>query len=309
MSKSKVFPWVSILVVLILPLIYLWVFSPGDQQLWLDNLLHFGHFKLIISMLVGSFIFQWLKMKLLVGWDIDWLHSIGVTILWNLLRLISPFGILHLFLGITLLNRSGLPFGKATAVHINYFLSSKLVILFILFGLFGTPQGEYIAETLTDAGVFAYFVIWVVLLILHTALLAAFVIRPTLFKSFLRFSFKILFLKRWLFIADEWGKDVHLYMTKFRFLPLTGATFLEIGRSYCLSIGLVLVVIAVNAMSLDDINLEIAQNSLQFPWKIRKAFFQDGPVFWTLGNAHFFIVLFVWSLSVIYIPIWALRNR
>ena len=118
-----------------------------------------------------------------------------------------------------ILNRESIPFGKATAIviitaymdNLFYVVMIPLVLLFV-----GQQNLVQVGE---DSSVFLSWWFWVGFGVIATVCLFLYLTifwYPKMATKILLFIFRLPFLKRWKFIAAEWGKDIETASREFK---------------------------------------------------------------------------------------------
>lgn len=181
-------------------------------------------------------LFYIVRIRILTKNQLGWRAATYVILLWEFASALSPGVVGGAAVAMFILNRETIPFGKATAIviitafmdNLFYVVMIPLVFLFIS------------AETMfpsTDANtVFITWWFWGGLsIILSVCLLLYLTIfwHPKLATRFLLLIFSLPFIKRWKFIAAEWGKDIETASKEFKqehrlyWIKTFGATFLS----------------------------------------------------------------------------------
>lgn len=167
--------------------------------------------------MVGRDFFYMLRIRLLTKNKLTWKAAFYVIMLWEFASALSPGVVGGAAVAMFILNRETIPFGKATAIvivtafmdNLFYVVMIPFVFLFIQHSsLF--PSGE--SEALVWWFWIGYSVIFGVCLLLYLTIFWY----PKLATRFLLFIFRLPFLKRWKFIAREWGKDIERASEEFK---------------------------------------------------------------------------------------------
>jgi hypothetical protein len=178
--------------------------------------------------------FYIVRIRLLTKNQLGWKAATYVILIWEFASAISPGVVGGAAVAMFILNRETIPFGKATAIviitafmdNLFFVLMIPLVFLFVdAATLF--PPGE-------GSSVFFSWWFWVGFSIIASVCLLLYLTifwYPKLATRFLLFIFRLPFLKRWKFIAAEWGKDIERASKEFKqekrsyWFRVFGATF------------------------------------------------------------------------------------
>lgn len=179
-------------------------------------------------------LFYIIRIRLLTKNKLSWKASTYVILLWEFASALSPGVVGGSAVAMFILNRETIPFGKATAIVIitafmdNLFFVLMIPLVFVFIDtttLFPNTDGASLVLSWwfwTGFGI-----IFSVCLLLYLTLFWF----PTLATRFLLFIFRIPFIKRWKFIALEWGKDIERSSKEFQKEPFSfwikvfGSTF------------------------------------------------------------------------------------
>lgn len=166
--------------------------------------------------MVGRDFFYMVRIRLLTKNKLNWKAAFYVIMIWEFASALSPGVVGGAAVAMFILNRETVPFGKATAIvvvtafmdNLFYVLMIPFVFLFIHHSeLF--PEGD---EALAWWFWGGYAIIFSVSLLLYLTIFWY----PKLATRFLLFIFRLPFLKRWSFIAKEWGKDIETASEEFK---------------------------------------------------------------------------------------------
>jgi hypothetical protein len=167
-------------------------------------------------------LFYIIRIRLLTKNKLSWKASTYVILLWEFASALSPGVVGGSAVAMFILNRETIPFGKATAIVIitafmdNLFFVLMIPLVFVFIDtatLFPNTDGASLVLSWwfwTGFGI-----IFSVCLLLYLTLFWF----PTLATRFLLFIFRIPFIKRWKFIALEWGKDIERSSKEFQKEP------------------------------------------------------------------------------------------
>lgn len=182
----------------------------SQSYLWLGAALLF---------MLSRDLFYIIRIRILTKNQLGWKAATYVILIWEFASAVSPGVVGGAAVAMFILNRETIPFGKATAIviitafmdNLFFVLMIPLVFLFVdsatLF-----PPGE-------GSSVFLSWWFWVGFAIISSVCLLLYLTifwYPKLASRFLLFIFRIPFLKRWKFIAAEWGKDIERASKEFK---------------------------------------------------------------------------------------------
>ena len=172
-----------------------------------------------IMFTIGRDLFYMVRIRLLTNNKLNWKASFFVIMLWEFASALSPGVVGGTAVAMFILNRETIPFGKATAIviitafmdNLFYVIMIPLVFLFIHHNdLFPVDEGSTVI--LTWWFWIGFSIISFVCLFLYLTIFW----HPKLATKFLLFIFSLPFLKRWKFIAKEWGKDIETASKEFK---------------------------------------------------------------------------------------------
>ncbi len=163
--------------------------------------------------------FYMLRIRLLTKNKLTWKAAFYVIMIWEFASALSPGVVGGAAVAMFILNRETIPFGKATAIviitafmdNLFYVVMIPFVFLFIHHSeLFPTGQASSVA--LTWWFWVGFGLIFFICCILYLTIFWY----PKLASRFLLFIFRLPFLKRWKFVAKEWGKDIEKASKEFK---------------------------------------------------------------------------------------------
>jgi len=163
--------------------------------------------------------FYMLRIRLLTKNKLTWRAAFYVIMIWEFASALSPGVVGGAAVAMFILNRETIPFGRATAIviitafmdNLFYVVMIPFVFLFIHHSdLFPVDQGSSV--TLTWWFWVGFGIIFLICSLLYLTIFWY----PKLATRFLLFIFRIPFLKRWKFIAKEWGKDIEKASKEFK---------------------------------------------------------------------------------------------
>lgn len=169
--------------------------------------------------MVSRDFFYVVRIRLLTKNQLGWKAATYVILIWEFASALTPGVVGGAAVAMFILNRETIPFGKATAIviitafmdNLFFVLMIPLVFLFVdAATLFPPDEGS---------SVFFSWWFWVGFSIIASVCLLLYLTifwYPKLATRFLLFIFRIPFLKRWKFIAAEWGKDIERASKEFK---------------------------------------------------------------------------------------------
>ena len=171
---------------------------------------------------VGRDFFYMVRIRLLTKNLLSWKSSFYVIMLWEFASALSPGVVGGAAVAMFILNRESIPFGKSTAiVVITAFMDNLFYVVMIPFVFLFINHQDMISAGNSES-VFLAWWFWVgfsIILFVCTLLYLTIFWYPKLATRFLLFVFRIPFLKRWKFIANEWGKDIEKSSKEFKNEP------------------------------------------------------------------------------------------
>lgn len=160
---------------------------------------------------IGRDFFYIVRIRLLTKNRLTWTAGFYVIMLWEFASALSPGVVGGAAVAMFILNRESIPFGKATAIVIvTAFMDNLFFVLMIPFVFLFISHSELLHMG-EGASVLLAWWFWVgfgaifsVCLLLYLTIFWY----PKLATRFLLFIFRLPYLRRWKFIAAEWGKDI-----------------------------------------------------------------------------------------------------
>ncbi len=167
----------------------------------------------------GRDFFYMLRIRLLTKNKLSWKASFYVIMIWEFASALSPGVVGGAAVAMFILNRETIPFGKATAiVIITAFMDNLFFVVMIpLVFLFIQNADLFPSDVGSSLPLMWWFwigcsVIFGICLLLYLTIFWY----PKLATKFLLAVFGLPFIKRWKFIAREWGKDIETASKDFR---------------------------------------------------------------------------------------------
>lgn len=167
--------------------------------------------------MVGRDFFYMLRIRLLTKNKLGWKAAFYVIMIWEFASALSPGVVGGAAVAMFILNRETIPFGKATAiVIITAFMDNLFYVLMIPFVFLFIHHSELFPTDRSQILVWWFWVGYAIILAVTLLLYLTIFWYPKLATRFLLFIFRLPFLKRWSFIAKEWGKDIEIASEQFK---------------------------------------------------------------------------------------------
>lgn len=183
-----------------------------------------SYFWIVAALLfmVSRDFFYILRIRILTKNKLSWRAATYVILLWEFASAVSPGVVGGAAVAMFILNRETIPIGKATAiVIITAFMDNLFFVLMIpLVFLFVSSQTLFPSDL--DGSSFISWWFWIGFLIILSVCLILYLTLfwyPKLASRFLTTLFSIPGIRRWKYIAHEWGKDIELASKEFRLEP------------------------------------------------------------------------------------------
>lgn len=185
-------------------------FSDSLRQIEWDSITVIWLFIAVLFMISRDF-FYVVRIRLLTKNQLSWKAAIYVILIWEFASALTPGVVGGAAVAMFILNRETIPLGRATAIviitafmdNLFFVLMIPLVFLFVNSSdLFPVDEGSTLALTWWFWSGFG--IIFGVCLLLYLTLFWY----PSFATKFLLFIFRFPLIKRWKFIAAEWGKDI-----------------------------------------------------------------------------------------------------
>lgn len=167
--------------------------------------------------MVGRDFFYMVRIRLLTKNKLNWKAAFYVIMIWEFASALSPGVVGGAAVAMFILNRETIPFGKATAiVVITAFMDNLFYVLMIPFVFLFIHHSELFPAEGSQALVWWFWGGYAIILSVSLLLYLTIFWYPKLATRFLLFIFRLPFLKRWSFIAKEWGKDIETASEEFK---------------------------------------------------------------------------------------------
>lgn len=209
--------------------VYMFVTKVNYDDL-VNNLIHANFLWLVFAVLVllgrdAGYIY---RIKKLSDDTLDWKSSLYIIILWEFASAATPSVVGGTAVAVFILNREGLPMGKALAlVMLTALLDNSFFILAAPLAIFGVnAMGLDVFPKMdigqaAEGGLFFLFGVSYGLIAIYTVFFAfGLFVMPHHFKRFLMWVTKIKFLKKWRRNAEVLGEDVIIASQELKGKPL-----------------------------------------------------------------------------------------
>ena len=167
----------------------------------------------------GRDFFYMLRIRILTHKKLSWKASFYVIMIWEFASALSPGVVGGAAVAMFILNRETIPFGKATAiVIITAFMDNLFFVVMIPFVFLFIHHSDLFPSGL-DSSLPLMWWFWIgcsVIFTICSLLYLTLFWYPKLTTKFLLLIFSLPFLKRWKFIAREWGKDIEAASKEFK---------------------------------------------------------------------------------------------
>jgi len=180
----------------------------------------------VVAWLLGAIVFTagrdffyMLRIRVLTKNKLGWRAAFYVIMIWEFASALSPGVVGGAAVAMFILNRETIPFGKATAiVIITAFMDNLFFVVMIPFVFLFVEQSDLFPENLDSSLPLIWWfwigcgIIFLVCLLLYLTIFWY----PKLATKLLLALFSLPFIKRWKFIAKEWGKDIETAAKEFK---------------------------------------------------------------------------------------------
>jgi len=168
---------------------------------------------------LGRDFFYMLRIRLLTHSHLSWKASFYVIMLWEFASALTPGVVGGAAVAMFILNRESIAFGRATAiVIITAFMDNLFYVVMIPIVLLIIGQSAFL-DLGGDTSLFLSWWFWTGFGIIATVCVFLYLSVfwfPQMAGKFLLALFSLPFLKRWKFIAREWGKDIAIAAEEFQ---------------------------------------------------------------------------------------------
>ena len=172
----------------------------------------------------GRDFFYMLRIRILTKNKLGWNAAFYVIIIWEFASALSPGVVGGAAVAMFILNRETIPFGKATAiVIITAFMDNLFFVLMIPLVFLFVRNVDLFPEGL-DSSLPLMWWFWIGCSVIFSICLLLYLTifwYPKLATGFLVGIFSLPFIRRWKFIAKEWGKDIETAAREFKKEPPT----------------------------------------------------------------------------------------
>jgi hypothetical protein len=167
----------------------------------------------------GRDFFYMLRIRILTKNKLSWKAAFYVIMIWEFASALSPGVVGGAAVAMFILNRETIPFGKATAiVIITAFMDNLFFVVMIPFVFLFVGHSDLFPQGLDGSLPLVWWfwigcgVIFSICLLLYLSIFWY----PKLATRFLLAIFSLPFIRRWKFIAKEWGKDIETAAREFK---------------------------------------------------------------------------------------------
>lgn len=175
-----------------------------------------------VLFMIGRDFFYIVRIRLLTRNQLSWRAGFYVIMLWEFASALSPGVVGGAAVAMFILNRETIPFGKATAiVIITAFMDNLFYVVMIPFVFLFVHHSELFPVEHSSSIALSWW-FWIgfsIIFSVCTLLYLTIFWYPKLATRFLLLLFRLPFLKRWKFIALEWGKDIEMASKEFKTEP------------------------------------------------------------------------------------------
>lgn len=197
-------------------------------------------FMSLVLMVVRDFAYM-LRLRIMTEGQLSWRQCFDCILLWEFASAVTPSVVGGAAVAIFIINKEGISTGKTTAIvmvtafldELFYILMVPIVFLLVRHGTI-FPEHTSFAIFSTNFGAQGIFIIgYVFILFLTSVILYAVFFNPRGFKALLLWIFKIPFIRKWRYKANETGDDIISTSREMRNKPFVfwlkafGATFMS----------------------------------------------------------------------------------
>ncbi len=167
----------------------------------------------------GRDFFYMLRIRILTKNKLGWKAAFYVIMIWEFASALSPGVVGGAAVAMFILNRETIPFGKATAiVIITAFMDNLFFVVMIPLVFLFVRNTDLFPEGL-DSSLPLMWWFWIGCGVIFSICLLLYLTifwYPKLATRFLMAIFSLPFIRRWKFIAKEWGKDIETAAKEFK---------------------------------------------------------------------------------------------
>lgn len=168
---------------------------------------------------LGRDFFYMLRIRLLTKSHLSWKASFYVIMLWEFASALTPGVVGGAAVAMFILNRESIAFGRATAiVIITAFMDNLFYVVMIPLVLITVGQAAFL-DLGGNSSLFLAWWFWTgfgIIMAICLFLYLSIFWFPHLAGKFLLAIFSLPFIKRWKFVAREWGKDIAIAAEEFQ---------------------------------------------------------------------------------------------
>ncbi|MCR9171641.1 MAG: flippase-like domain-containing protein, partial [bacterium] len=170
----------------------------------------------------GRDFFYMLRIRILTKNKLSWKAAFYVIMIWEFASALSPGVVGGAAVAMFILNRETIPFGKATAiVIITAFMDNLFFVVMIPLVFLFVDNADLFPEGV-DSSLPLMWWFWIGCGVIFSVCLLLYLTifwYPKLATKFLLAIFSLPFIRRWKFIAKEWGKDIETAAREFKQEP------------------------------------------------------------------------------------------
>ncbi|GAB5417130.1 MAG: lysylphosphatidylglycerol synthase transmembrane domain-containing protein [Crocinitomicaceae bacterium] len=167
----------------------------------------------------GRDFFYILRIRILTKNKLGWKAAFYVIMIWEFASALSPGVVGGAAVAMFILNRETIPFGRATAiVIITAFMDNLFFVVMIPLVFLFVRNTDLFPEGL-DSSLPLMWWFWIGCGVIFSVCLLLYLTifwYPKLATRFLLAVFSLPFIRRWKFIAKEWGKDIETAAKEFK---------------------------------------------------------------------------------------------
>lgn len=167
----------------------------------------------------GRDFFYMLRIRILTKNKLSWKAAFYVIMIWEFASALSPGVVGGAAVAMFILNRETIPFGKATAiVIITAFMDNLFFVVMIPLVFLFVRNADLFPEGV-DSSLPLMWWFWIGCGVIFSVCLLLYLTifwYPKLATRFLLAIFSLPFIRRWKFIAKEWGKDIETAAHEFK---------------------------------------------------------------------------------------------
>jgi len=183
----------------------------------------------VFAWLLGAFVFTagrdffyMLRIRILTKNKLSWKAAFYVIMIWEFASALSPGIVGGAAVAMFILNRETIPFGKATAIVIITAFMDNLFFVVMIPLVFLFIRNADLFPHDVDGSLPLMWWFWIGASVIFSVCLLLYLTifwYPKLATRFLLTIFSLPFIRRWKFVAREWGKDIETAAKEFKKEP------------------------------------------------------------------------------------------